>query len=148
MASSSIQIDTSSFAKFARALKEIDPKLKSELRRELKAAGEVVAVDARARAAFSTRIPGRIKVGVTGNTIRVYVQPIKEAGHVREEFAFENKGKTGTFRHPVGGDRNNWVDQQAHPFLKPAAEAHSAEVVAGARRAVDAAMKEVDRRYG
>jgi len=146
--SSHVSIDTSSFAKFARELKALDPKLKSELRKELKVAGEAVAVEARARSDFSTRIPGRIKVGVSGNTIRVYVQPIKEAGHVREEFALENKGKSGTFRHPVGGDRTNWVNQQARPFLKPAAEAKAAEVVLAARRAVDEVLKKVHRLYG
>jgi hypothetical protein len=40
-------------------------------------------------------------------------------------YEYGNKGGTsvgGTFRHPVFGDRGNWVEQRRYPFLRPAVE--------------------------
>lgn len=135
--SDGISIDTSSFAKFARDLARVDLALKAEMRKEMKAAGEIVATEARARAGFSTRIPGSIKVGVAGNKIRVYAQAKKAP----EAKPLENGGQDGTFRHPVFGDRQNWVSQPARPFLRPALEANGAAAVAAAKRAVETALR-------
>lgn len=136
-----IEIDTSAFNKFARDLKRAEPALAKSLRTNLKLAGELVAVDARARAGFSSRIPGKIKVGVAGKRIRVYVQKIP-APHAGEERAFEHGGRGGKFRHPVFGG-NNWVAQEAKPFLRPAALAGRVAVERAAKRAVDDAMREL-----
>lgn len=134
-----VSIDTSSFTKFARDLKEASPELRSALRIELKAAGELVAEEARALAGFSSRIPGAIKVSAAGNAIKVYVLA-KKAPNAKP---LEHGGKGGTFRHPVFGDRDVWVSQQARPFLWPALMANKGRAVEAAKRAVDRALRKV-----
>jgi hypothetical protein len=134
-----VTIDTSSFAKFARDLKRAEPRLAKSLRTNMKAAGEIVAEDARQRAGFSSRIPQNIKVGVAGSRIRVYVSA-KKAPEARP---LEHGGREGSFRHPVFGNRENWVPQPARPFLRPALRAKSALVVIAAKKAVDDALREV-----
>ena len=135
--SDGVSIDTSSFAKFARALKVIDPDLKKELRAGLKAAGEVVAEDARARSSWSTRIPGSIKVSVVGNTIKV----VANAKKAPDAKPLEHGGQGGTFRHPVFGNRDAWVNQDARPFLRPALLANKEAAVAAAKRAVEKVLR-------
>ena len=144
--SDGVSIDTSSFAKFARGLRAAEPELKLELLREMKAAGEVVAIDARSRAnSFprtgdgTTRIADSIRVSVSGDTIKVVANK-KKAPEARP---IENKGKSGTFRHPVGGNREVWVNQEAHPFLRPALLANRELVVAAVKRAVEKALRKV-----
>lgn len=137
----SVTIDTSSFRKFARDLKRAEPALAIKLRTNLKAVGELVAVDARSRAGFSSRIPQNIKVGVAGGHIRVYVKKLAPP-HKGEERAFEHRGRSGPFRHRVYG-KDVWVTQEARPFLKPALVAKQALAVVAARKAVDDALREV-----
>ncbi len=145
-----IDIDTSSFAAFSKDLKKASKELQTQLRKELKAAGEIVADDARHRASnFSTRIPGAIKVGVAagstrigkgGVKIRVYVDA-KKAPHGRPI-----EGITGNsfFRHPTDGeDRQHWVDQKTIHYLKPAIVAGRVMVVKGAQTAISKALREV-----
>lgn len=137
--SDGISIDTSSFSKFARDLRAVAPELKLELLREMKQAGEIVAEDARARSDWSTRIPGSIKVSVSGDSIKVVANK-KKAPNAKP---IENHGKDGTFRHPVFGNREVWVDQRARPFLRPALLAHREMVVAAVKRAVAKALEKV-----
>ncbi len=134
-----IKIDTSSFTKFAKDLKDADKKLRRELSRNMKLAGELVAADARQRAGFSSRIPQNIKVGVRANIIRIFVN---QSG-APEAKPLEHHGKEGTFRHPVFGNKDVWVSQPAHPFLAPALAAKKEESVLAAKKAVDDALAEV-----
>jgi hypothetical protein len=48
----------------------------------------------------------------------------------------------GTFRHPVYGNRESWVDQKAQPFLGPAVEATEPAFLEAALLAVDNAFRE------
>jgi hypothetical protein len=54
------------------------------------------------------------------------------------------EGLPGTFRHPVFGDREDWVSQQKHPFLTPAVAKNIGHVTdrveAALTEAVDIAM--------
>lgn len=145
-----IDIDTSSFAKFSADLRRAAPELQKQLRKELKAAGELVAEDARRRAgSFSTRIPGAIKVGVAagssrigkgGVKIRIYVDANK-APHGRPI-----EGITGNsfFRHPTDGEeRQTWVNQPTRHYLRPAMQAGRITVIKGAQDAISKALREV-----
>lgn len=139
MPNDGIEIDTSSFTKFARDLRKADAALAQRLGKNLKAAGEIVAADARRRAGFSSRIPSSIRVMRAGDKIRVEAVA-KKAPDAR---VLEHGGLMGKFRHPVFGNRDNWVAQQARPFLRPAAIAGRAAVVRAAQKAVDEALREV-----
>lgn len=134
-----IEIDMSSFNKFARDLRQADRELSRQLGRNLKAAGEIVAADARRRAGFSSRIPKSIVVRRAGAKIRVEAR----ANIAPNAKPIEHGGKGGMFRHPVYGNRENWVSQEAKPFLRPAAEAGRAAVIVAAKRAIDDALAEV-----
>ena len=136
----SVSIDTSSFTKFARDLKEADPELRTWLRLELKAAGEIVAADARVRSSFSKKIPGALKVSAAGNVVRVYAMA-KKAPDAKP---LEHGGREGTFRHPVFGHKElPWADQEARPFLVPALMANKHAAVEACKIAVEHALRKV-----
>ena len=141
----------------ARDLGRIPVELRQELRPGLKAAGEVVASEARINASWSTRIPAAIKVfalfgRLTGGVV-VKVDRSK-APHARplEGIAARrgalSRTHSGTFRHPVFGDRDVWVDQPTRPFLAPAAAAKRGDVQDRVAEAVKAATQHLNRSYG
>lgn len=138
----SVVADTRELAKFARSLRRASPEAWAAYRAAVRVAAEAVAADARSRAGFSTRIPATIKVRVlsSGNI------EITAGGDAAPDAApLENKGKGGTFRHPVFGNREVWVNQPARPFLAPALEAHREEV---AQAIEDAVMVALNRAIG
>lgn len=129
-----IRIDLSQLRDLATAIKRAQPEVAKEIGVELKKAGEVVAVEARAIAsASSTRIPGTIKVRKSGFTITVQAG----GGDAPHAAPFEHDGTPGKFRHPVFGNRENWVSQSAHPFLGPAFMSRQESLILGVIRALD-----------
>jgi len=133
----SIVCDTKALSRLAADLRLAAPAAWKGARVALKAAGQIVADDAKSRASFSSRIPGSIKVRVTsGGNVKVVA-----GGEQAEDAApLENHGRSGTFRHPVfGGD--TWVDQPSRPFLAPALAAHEGEVAEAIENAVAEAVE-------
>jgi len=121
--------DASDLKVLAKHLREVDRKASRNLRRAERAVGEVIAVEARKRASeHSTSIPPTIKVRVAGGTIEVRAgtedQPLARLFEVGNE----GRGKS-TFRHPVFGDKSNWVEQPMHPFLYRAGVAKRHEAI-------------------
>src|SRR5580765_3945750 len=112
------KIDVSELKALGKALHRAAPALEREFNKGLLAYGELVAVDAKQNAAWSSRIPATIKARRRARSVTV-VAGGESAPHAP---AYENKGRGGTFRHPVYG-HDVWVQQQARPFLGPAAEA-------------------------
>lgn len=134
-------LDTRDFSRFAKALRRQAPDMAVTLRKELRAAGEIVAADARARASFSSKIPASIKTRVSGATISIVAGSKKAA----DAAPYENEGKQGDFRHPLFGNRAVWISQKAHPFLHPALEAGRPAVMDAALQALDRAVDQVTR---
>lgn len=102
---------------------KIPDDLRKRLRPKLRIAGQVVADEAKARSAWSARIPRAISVRTSFTKTRPGVSvvvPRKKAPHGRP---YEHGGRPGSFRHPVYGNRRVWVSQVARPFLAPALEA-------------------------
>lgn len=117
-------VEFNSVRVLAREFGQVPFDLRRELRPRLRQAGDLIRSEAQANAAWSSRIPGAIRMTVsfaskTGG-IRIYVDS-KKAPHARP---YEGAGRGGTsassFRHPVFGNRNNWVAQPTRPFLFPA----------------------------
>jgi hypothetical protein len=127
-----LKIDASELAAFGIQCKEASKVLERQFNKELIASGEIVARKARQNASFSSRIPASIKTRRRGTRVRVVAGGDK-APHAAP---LENHGQTGSFRHPVFGNYDNWVDQPAHPFLTPAAEESMDDVVAAVLKAV------------
>ena len=115
-----IQIDGTDLTKLGGQLRRAAPASWKACQVRLRAVGEVIAEDARGRAAFSTRIPGSIRVRSRGASVSV----IAGGPAAPDAAPYENKGVQGKFRHPLFGDREHWYDQTARPFLAPALEAH------------------------
>jgi hypothetical protein len=124
-ASVSAFIDVTDLKKLAVDLKAADPEAAKQLRLGLRAAADVVAAAAKIEASWSSTIPDSIKTSAAG----ALSAKVKAGGAKAPSGApFENHGQPGTFRHPVFGNKSNWVDQPARPFLAPAADDKSATV--------------------
>lgn len=125
--------DASSLRTLGAQLRKAQPAMYRAAKTSLRAVGEKVAVRARANASWSTRIPATVKVRSAGLTSVI----VSAGGPAAPEAKpLEHAGASGTFRHPVFGNRNVWVDQQARPFLHPAAM----EDLQGSAEAVSAAL--------
>jgi len=121
-------IDTTALHDLARDLRKLEGTTAREFRRGLREVGEVVAVEARSEAGgFSSKIADTIKVRVAGATVEVRAGSpdvpeavLLELGNVGNRRS--GHSRQGTFRHPVFGNTEVWVEQPMHPYLKPAAE--------------------------
>jgi hypothetical protein len=140
-------IDTSQLKEFGKRLRATSPAVAKVLRLRLHEVGDVVAEAAREEASFSTRIPGSIKVRVSGFGVKIVGNATATGaapeGTAPDAAPLENKGQSGSFRHPVFGDRENWVDQKAHPFLAPASERTKVQVEEMALSIIDDTLKSV-----
>lgn len=129
-------IDTVNMTRFARSLKQASPAVAKSFRSELRAAADEVVREARKEIApFSKKIGATIQRSGSVGTLKV------SAGGAKAPNAapFENDGKEGTFRHPTFG-KPPWVEQQANPFLAPAAEKSAIALEARIDEAVDHAL--------
>jgi hypothetical protein len=135
---SPILADTRGLSRLARNLRQASPETWKACRVALRVAVQPVAADAQSRASYSTRIPQTVKVRVTGGG---NVKIVAGGVNAPDAAPLENKGQPGTFRHPVFGNREVWVDQPARPFLGPAVEAHKVEVAAKLEAAVTEAIE-------
>lgn len=122
-------------------LRKIGDGVGRNLGKEFKKAAGPVAQQAKANASWSTRIPGAITVGVSSSR-RFPGAQIKVsknlAPHAR---LFEFPGRGGSFRHPVYGNREVWVQQRGRPFIRPAIRAKGEEFIKACDRAVDTAAR-------
>lgn len=138
-------IDTSEFHEAARALRKADAVLNRELRSSLRAAGFIVAERAKILAgAHSKKIADTIKVRTAGAGVEVRAGSadvptavLYELGNQQRRSRIGVAQEGGTFRHPVFGNRDVWVDQPRYPFLAPAAALSAAEVDREVGRAMD-----------
>jgi hypothetical protein len=132
-----------------RAIKKWDPTVRKELRKELRAGGEMIASGARLLAsAHSKTTPGTIKVRSRIQSRKAEVEIKAGAADVPIAGLLElgNKGKKANvrkFRHPLPGDKSQWVDQDMHPYLAPAVNLRISAVTKRVGAAVDNANDEV-----
>nr|BFF17134.1 hypothetical protein GCM10025730_06550 [Promicromonospora thailandica] len=102
----------------------------------MRAAGQEMFSDARGDASWSSRIPGSLslRVSLGGSRPGIAIRAsLKSAPHAR---VYE--GLLGdTFRHPLFGDRDHWYVERARPYLLPAVERQTEEIVAELTRIVD-----------
>jgi len=101
--------------------------------------GQAIIAEARANAAqWSTRIPDAIRLSVLKTGVMIRVSG-KKAPHARP---YEGIGtRRQTFRHPVFGDREHWVEQNTRPFLMPAVRNHAREVRSEVVRTIDQVLR-------
>lgn len=142
------RLDVTEYQAFARDLRRADPVAAASLRKNLKAAGEIVAADARARASFSKKIVPTIRVKVSGANVvisaggpGVPIAGLEELGNAAGGSKSAAATGEGRFRHPVFGNKKVWVNQPMHPYLAPAVETKAQEAVDKIADALDDAMR-------
>lgn len=120
------------------------PAGRRRLRVAFERAGRSAESDAKSRAgAWSSRIPAAISMrpNIGGDSIGVTLRASAAAApHARP---YEGMGQGGSFRHPVFGNRERWVDQATRPFLWPAVRGRRAEITAACAAAYEDAAREV-----
>lgn len=134
----SVAIDTSGLKELASVLRRTDPAIKKEFYKGLRQAGHIVEEVAVFYSRWSGRIPSSLVVRGSG----LHVQVAARSSIAPDAAPFEHGGQEGTFRHPVYGNREVWVDQPAHPFLAPALAARIDQVLEVTMGAVDSALLE------
>ena|SRR5436190_7843283 len=132
-------IDSTSVKALAETWGTVPAELRVRLRPALRAAGQLIANQARANASWSDRIPGAIGVTTSFSSrggVKVRVSATK-APHAR---ALEGVTRDNTFRHPVFG-KDVWVEQPTRPFLFPAVRAKRNQAMEAISAAIMAATK-------
>lgn len=122
---SGTRVNTDELKAFIRDLRASAPAAAKGLRENLRAGGEIVAVEARKIAEqHSQSIPPTIRSNVYGAVVSV--KGGNRSTPLAALYELGNKGsnkKPGTFSHPVFGRRDvAWPDQPRYPFLVPALE--------------------------
>ncbi len=144
------------FAPVVKAIKKWDKEVRTELRKELRASGEMIASGSRLLAsAHSKEIASTIKVRTGIQSRQATVEIRAGSQEVPEAGLFElgnKKSKPGarTFRHPVfarkgshGAKDAQWVNQEMHPFLAPIIKLRQAAVTKRVEAAVQRATETV-----
>ncbi len=130
-------LDAESYRQVQRGIRELDREAQKQLNAHLRAEARAVASTAKSNASWSSRIPGSIGVSVTARRVAVKARSAK-APHARP---FEGRSRgtlpRASFRHPVFGDREKWVEQSTRPFLQPAVQQHEQSFFSGAVAAID-----------
>lgn len=118
-------VDTHQLKEFVRDLRRTYPVAAKGLRENLRAAGEIVAVEARKKAGeHSKSIPPTIRTSVYGSSVSVKAG--NKSNALAALYEVGNKGdggKSDTFRHPLFGNWTYPQDQLRYPFLAPAVDA-------------------------
>lgn len=131
-----VGFDVADLSKLANDLKSIDKDLRKDLMKRIRQAAEPVRQAVQAEASWSRRIPAAVRIRTSyaarGASVTVFV----DAKKAPEARPLNNHDRSGTFRHPVFGNRDNWVAQPARPFLDR-----------GARNAEGSVAREVEKVY-
>ncbi|WP_402465792.1 hypothetical protein [Isoptericola aurantiacus] len=129
-------IDLQEIRGLASRLAAIPKEFHREVRKPLRAAGQGMLNEARANAAWSSRIPASLSLRVTlsGRRPGISVRAsLKAAPHARAyEGILDNP-----FKHPLFGDFEFWYSQAARPYLLPAVQEGTEQVVDAVTRVVD-----------
>lgn len=133
-----VTIHSEGLRAFSLRLKASAPALLTELKVQIQEAGEMVLTSARGKSK-SSRVPGTMRIRrITGWSVSVVAGVGEQKPHLGEAAAFENKGKHGTFRHPLpNNNRSVWVDQQANPALHDALNENREPISIKVAKAVD-----------
>jgi|SRR3954471_20639169 hypothetical protein len=127
-----VEVDIQGLNEFLRDLRKFEPEVSKGFRRRIKGVVEKVAVDARRRAPKKT---GKLSKGIRPSVTNKGASLLSKAPHAK---IFEFGG-----RHPVFGNRNNWVFQPAKPHIFPAVRANEQFLKSEMLAALDDAISEI-----
>lgn len=112
-----IRVDSPDLRELYQAAKAADGNLQVLLRRGVKEAAQPIANGVKSAASWSSRIPGATRTKASFSAKGASVTVEVDAAAAPEAAPLNHGGRGGTFRHPVFGNRENWVSQQARPFF-------------------------------
>ena len=165
-----IEIDPADFAKRVREISQVDPEFKKAVKKRLKTAAEPVVEEVK-RAALSIPAKGgdataaRKKRGENlglraslanatisdinptkkGAILKIRVSTTKfisASGRPRTIPYYMEGRRKRAWRHPVFGNRENWVEQKPHPFLGVTVLPHKMKFAGEVTQALDDALKD------
>ncbi len=125
-----LEVAPSEFKALVKQVKDFDPKLATNLRREMRAAGKDAIADMRS-ALGSGPLGQRIGKGIvtkveTGKN-RQGVK-IESTGRGLPDPGFARVYNKPSFRHPVFGNRDVWVQQDGRPYFGRTLRQHESKV--------------------
>lgn len=137
-------IDRSEFLAFYKAVGEVSPEIQKAMRKRLNAAGRPIVAQVKQaalqipskvekgkdqpdkytdlfslRRAIAQSVKGRFSGTGKGGvySIRVSTTDFMAISGRPRTIPYYLEGRKRRWRHPVFGNKENWVDQEAHPFL-------------------------------
>lgn len=116
--------------------------IRKGLRPAMREAGQPVLADARRRSGWSTRIPRAMRLSISFTRRQAGVSVVVDRNKAPHARPIEGIRGNRSFRHPVYGNRERWVEQSTRPYLVPAADMHGRRVVEAVNRAVDDAANQ------
>ncbi len=132
--------DASDMRALSRELLRADKASQAAFYGSLEAAGHLVEAKA------AENLSGYPSLRGTGRVVRRGVSVRISFGDGNDSFArpLEHRGRPGKFRHPVWGHKDRkWADQEAHPFLIPAAHEVEPAVIATVDHAIEKAFTQL-----
>jgi hypothetical protein len=119
--STSVSIGTEGLTGLAERIRAVVVETPADQEKTVEAAAELLAIEARRRASFSEKTQAAIKV-VPGEAVDNIVSAAVEADGILPTLFEKGSPSHGTkfWNHPVYGNREAWVSQETHPYLKPA----------------------------
>jgi hypothetical protein len=167
-----VKIDATEFVKFYKAVSQIDPEIKKALRKHLMETAKPIVEDVRkaALAIPSSRGTGETRkkkgqsLGLrasiaaavksdfngTGRGAVVHVRVSRTrflavSGRENVSLPYYMEGRRRRpWRHPVFGNRENWVEQDEHPFLAVTVFKHKEAFMKSMENAVDETLAAID----
>lgn len=145
-----IRIDSPDLYRLTKDLQQVDKKLATEMKAEMRKIAEPMRRAVAAEASWSRRIPQATKVSTrfTARTQQVIVTVNRrQAPHARP---LENEGKEGTFLHPVFARKGRFLRrpvltrQRARPFFAKAIKKQDHRIDA----AITQVAKDFERKLG
>ena len=131
----------SEYSQLATDLARLEPALRRRVGAKLRTAGQETLDVGRRNASWSRRIPGAMSMRFTTRGRFPGVIITVDANAAPHARPFEGIVRSA-FKHPLFGDRNDWYEQAARPFLRPAAKQTGARVNRLTREAIDEALAE------
>lgn len=131
-------------AQLIEDLREMPAEIRKELGPEFVAAAQPVLTDARARASWSSRIPGAMRVRARRSLRRPGASLVVNSRRAPHARLYEDLTGAGSFRAPLFGNRRYWYSHATRPFARPAVQAGRSGFI----RAADRAVVQAARRHG
>jgi hypothetical protein len=148
----SIRVDSAEFRRTMLSLRGFDKRIYALTRKRIREAAKPVVADVRAELRSGGPSETGMRDGLAAGT-RASVSIGKKAGVTivtsparlpRGKQQMARSWNNNSFRHPVFGDRQQWVSQTGNPYFESTILAHKAEFQRAVLAALQEAVREVE----